>query len=103
MATKPKRKGQHTVHAILRVYSSEGALAARRLAEGPAEKNTKVRMVSTMSGLPTYFNLYEVTWMPRPSKNEHNTESDWRRKIARTFAGLYVDVVLVEYHWKEVN
>lgn len=97
MTTK-KRKGQHHVKAVIRVYSKEGSAALESLAKG----NTTVKALTPFGEDGTYM-LYEVNWRPRPSINEWNTESDWRKTIARTMQGLYFDVLVFEWSWKLVE
>ena len=98
MTTVKKRKGQHNVRALIRVYSDEGAEALKATFTGPTERETIVRALDSTS-----YRVYEVDWMPRPSINEWNTESDWRRKITKGMEGLYFDVIIAEYSWKPVS
>lgn len=98
MASRPKRKGQHEVRAILRLYSLEAAEQLKGLLKKPTEKNTSLNFLDA-----DHFGLVEIVWRPRPSKNEWNTESDWRRTIARQMEGLYFDVLVVEYRWTPVE
>lgn len=95
MAT-PKKKGQHDVQAIIRLYSDEGF---NRL--GVDDNGVEFKELHT--DVAGKFTLVEVRWRPRPSRNQWNTESDWRRWCASTFEGLYFDVLDVTYDWKEVD
>lgn len=99
MATKKKRKGQHLVDAVVRVYSAEADRILREeFAKGATERATSV---SQLMAEP--YSLWYIEWRPRPSHNEYNTQSDWRRKIARELEGLYFDVLMVDYEWREVD
>lgn len=93
----PKKKGQHRVTAIIRLYSNE---AEQRLADMLSKR---IHSMSAMQRLDAvHYRLVEIVWEPRPSKNQWNTESDWRREIAKTMEGLYFDVIAIDYSWNEV-
>lgn len=92
-----KRRGQHEVKALVRVYSQEGLDALLKMLDKP--KNSQSSYIVYRSE----FTLVKLVWRPRPSKNEWNTQSDWRKEIAKAMTGLYYDVLIAEYHWRPVD
>lgn len=95
---RPKREGQHVVKALIRVYSRQGVAAIDEMLSKDIHENSRYVVHEQGS-----FTLVDVLWCPRPSKNEWNTESDWRREIARAMTGLYYDVLVFEPSWHPIN
>lgn len=81
------------MHAIVRVYSAEGESAIAKWV------GANVRILA--DEVPTW-RLVHVHWRPPPTKNEWNTEHDFRKMLARMMGDLWYDIVLADYKWKAV-
>jgi hypothetical protein len=107
---KVQRVGQHKVRAVVRTYSNEGDWAIRRMMAAPRHKKSilvyltsaTVDHTNLVNGIDVAYvpmRLWYVEWLPRPTKNEWNTESDFRQNLQSYFGDRWYDVLTVKYEW----
>jgi hypothetical protein len=88
-----KRVGQHFVQAII-AYA--GPLGFIRLNEAFGDENV-------IGICDEHVKLAHVSWTPTPSRNEWNTESDFRKKLRDCMKDCIYDVILPEYKWEPIE
>lgn len=98
MPKPPRRRGQHDVHALVRVYSAEGDAALYRIVSGRTALSTTADKIQDAP-----WRLWQVRWRPVPSRNEGNTEHDFRTKLHSLMGGLWYDTLEVEYRWSPLD
>jgi len=107
---KSQRRGQHRVLAVVRTYSDEADWAIRKMMSAPRHSASsavylsgpKVDDADVLTGkvVRVPFRLWYLEWMPRPSKNEWNTESDFRQNLYSYLGERWYDIVTVKYEWR---